>query len=101
MLRLVRGLNFEFLCELLKRVLKKEENVRLFFTSRNAAVDIVLQSAVPVAERKLAVERWVKDSKEFDKTTKVVQTSAHSRVQIFPTLGFSFRTNPSVFTYDF
>jgi hypothetical protein len=76
MLRLVRGLNFEFLCELLKRVLKKEENVRLFFTSRNAAVDIVLQSAVPVAERKLTVERWVKDSKEFDKTTKVVYTSS-------------------------
>ena len=59
MLRVVKSVNFEFLCELVKRVLKKKENVRLLFTSRNATVDIVLQSTVPVVQRKLPLQRWV------------------------------------------
>ena len=59
MLRVVRSVNFEFLCELVKRALKKKENVRLFFTSRNATIDMVLQSTVPVVQRKLSLQRWV------------------------------------------
>jgi len=59
MLRVVRSFNFEFLCELVKRVLKKKENVRLFFTSRDETIDLVLQSTVPVVQRKLSLQRWV------------------------------------------
>jgi len=59
MLRAVRSVNFEFLCELVKRVLKKKENVRLFFTSRKATIHMVLQSTLPVIQRKLPLERWV------------------------------------------
>jgi hypothetical protein len=65
MLRVVRSVKFEFLCELVKRVLKKKENVRLFFTARNATVDVVLQSAVPLVQRKLSLQRWVTYSNDL------------------------------------
>jgi hypothetical protein len=65
MLRVVRSVNFEFLCELVKRVLKKKESVSLLFTSRNATVDIVLRSTVPVVQRKLPLQRWVTCSNDI------------------------------------
>jgi hypothetical protein len=65
MLRVVRSVNFEFLCMLVKSVLKKKENVRLFFTSRSATIDMVLQqSTVPVVQRELLLQRWVTYSNE-------------------------------------
>jgi len=45
--------------------LKKKENVRLFFTSTNATIDMVLQSTVPVVQRKLSLQRWVIYSNEL------------------------------------
>jgi hypothetical protein len=66
MLRVVRSVKFEFLCELVKRVLKKKQNVRLFFTSRNPTIDsVLLQSAVPVVHRKLSLQRWVTYNNEL------------------------------------
>jgi hypothetical protein len=64
MLRVVRIFNFEFLCELVKRVVKKKENVRLFFTSTSATMGMMLQSSVPVIQRKLSIQRWVTYSNE-------------------------------------
>jgi hypothetical protein len=59
MLRVTRSINFEFLYELLKRVMKKKGNVRLFRTSRSATINMALQSTVPVVQMKLYLQRWV------------------------------------------
>jgi Na+-transporting NADH:ubiquinone oxidoreductase subunit NqrB len=77
MLRVVRGFNLEFLCELVKRVLKKKDNIRLFFTSRSATMDMVLQSAVPVIQTKLSIQRWVTYSKEIINKSKVIPITGH------------------------
>jgi hypothetical protein len=75
MLRVVRSVKFEFLFELVKRVLKKKENVRLFFTSRNATVDsVLLQSTVPVVHGKLSLQRWVTYSNELICRTYKIDT---------------------------
>lgn len=74
MLRVFGSVKFEFLFELVKRVLQKKENVRLFFTSRNATADMVLQSRVPVVQRKLSLQRWVIYSNETISRTYKIDT---------------------------
>jgi hypothetical protein len=41
----------------LKRLFKKKKCLELFFTSRNTALDIVLQPIVPIGQENLPIER--------------------------------------------
>jgi hypothetical protein len=57
MTEVAKNVDISVLFRFLKRVFEKEKCLKLFFTSRNTALDIMLQPIVPIGQRNLSIER--------------------------------------------